>query len=238
MFLIYKYTNLITNKIYIGQTSTSLKERSQSNGSNYKGCPLFYSAIKKYGWDSFSADILDEVDTQEEANKLEEYYIKYFNSTDRNVGYNIAPGGGAGVMSEGTRLKISKSAKERYRDKTKNPMYGKKHSIESLEKMRNVKIGSNNPMYGSTWTEAQRLRCGTKGKKLNLSDEAREALRQRFKKIGMETGLKPVRCIEDGIMFNSITEAASHYGVATSTLSGHLSGRQHSSAGKHFEFVK
>ena len=47
MFTIYKYTNKITNKIYIGQTSTSLKERAQSNGTNYKGCPLFYNAIKK-----------------------------------------------------------------------------------------------------------------------------------------------------------------------------------------------
>lgn len=141
-------------------------------------------------------------------------------------------------MSEDTKVKLSKSAKERYKDKKNNPMYGKKHSSESLEKMRNAKIGSNNPMYGRTWTETQRKHCGTKGKKLNLSEETREILRQRFKEVGMKTGLKPIRCIEDDIIFSSITEAASHYGVAVSTLSGHLNGRQHSSAGRHFEFVK
>lgn len=42
---IYKYTNIINGKIYIGQTCMSLHERAGSNGSNYKGSRHFYNAI-------------------------------------------------------------------------------------------------------------------------------------------------------------------------------------------------
>lgn len=237
MFLIYKYTNSANGKIYIGQTSLTLEERAQSNGGNYKQCPRFYNAIKEYGWNSFIPEILEEVETQKEAYEKEVYYIKLYNSTDENIGYNVETGGKCGATSNHSRNIISEKAKERYTDKTANPMYGRKHSQSSLDKMRETKLGENNPMYGRTWTEKQRMCCGTKGKTLNLSDEHREEMREHARKLGLEVGLKSVRCIEDDLIFPSITKAAAAYGVAVSTLSGHLHNRQPSCAGKHFEFI-
>lgn len=67
-------------------------------------------------------------------------------------------------MSDETRKKISQKAKERYTDKTKNPMYGRHHSEESKRKMRELKVGYLNPNYGNKWNETQRERCSNKGK--------------------------------------------------------------------------
>ena len=45
---------------------------------------------------------------------------------------------------------------------------------------------------------------------------------------------KRVKCVEDNLSFNSLTDAAKHYGVNVSTLCGHLKGYQHTCKGKHF----
>ena len=236
IFTIYKYTNIHNGKVYIGQTSKSLEDRAQANGSNYRECRRFYNAIEKYGWSSFEAEVLEVVDSQDEANDRESYYISFFNSTDDLVGYNISHGGGSKVMSDETRQIISRKAKERYRDKTANPMYGKKHSKSALRKQSEKKLGDKNPMYGRKWTETQRAKCGTKGKKLNLSDEHREELRRRMKEIASTIRPRAVRCVEDDAIFPSITDAANTYGVSVSTLCGHLRGSQKSCRGKHFVY--
>ena len=57
---IYCYTSP-SGKKYIGKTKTSLKERAKNNAKGYKGCPVFYNAIQKYGWENFEVEILEEV---------------------------------------------------------------------------------------------------------------------------------------------------------------------------------
>lgn len=237
MYTIYKYTNKENGKVYIGQTSRTLEERAQSNGHNYCECRKFYNAIKKYGWNSFEPTILETVETVEEANKREQFYINKYCSTNDKYGYNIALGGDNKIMSEESKKLISERAKDRYKDPTANPMYGKKHTDEAKKKQSECKKGKKNPMFGRKWTETQRLKCGTKGKKLNLSEEQREIQRERSRIIGLTTGLKKVLCVDDNIFFNSLTEAAKYYNVAVSTLSGALHGYQNTCAGKHFEFV-
>ena len=237
MYSIYKYTNSQNGKVYIGQTSKTLDERAQSKGRNYRESARFYNAILKYGWDAFVPTIITTVETQEEANQLERYYISKYQSTDDRYGYNISLGGDCKYMSPETRKKISDKAKERYKDKTKNPMYGKHQTDEMKRKLSESRMGSLNPQYGKTWTDTQREKCGTKGKKLNLSDEQREVLRNKARELGLTNGLKPVRCIEDDKTFDSAVAAAKHYGVTKSTLNGHLKGRQLSCAGKHFVYI-
>ena len=83
----------------------------------------------------FESSVLSEVETRDEANALEQYYIKLYNSVDPDCGYNISFGGDAGCIDEESRKTISEKAKQRYKDPTKNPMYGKKHSREALSKM-------------------------------------------------------------------------------------------------------
>ena len=93
-YKIYMHKNKINGKVYIGQTSKSLDERCGKNGSGYIGCIRFYNAIQKYGWDNFEHEIIeDNILDREAANKKEIFYIKLYNSTDSNFGYNLQSGG-------------------------------------------------------------------------------------------------------------------------------------------------
>ena len=82
---IYKISNLINGKIYIGQ-SVHIEKRWQQHCNN-TGRSLIAKAIQKYGKDSFSFQIIEEC-KEEELNAKEEYYIRKYNSIVPN-GYNI-----------------------------------------------------------------------------------------------------------------------------------------------------
>ena len=91
MFTIYKYTSP-SNKVYIGQTCQTQNERAKG-GEGYKPCIAFYRAIEKYGFDNLKYEVLALVPTKEEANELEQYYIKKYQSMNPEYGYNIREGG-------------------------------------------------------------------------------------------------------------------------------------------------
>ena len=90
---IYKITNLINNKVYIGQTINTLQERwwghcQNVNSNSYK--MVIKRAIKKYGKESFKIELLEECD-QKLLNEKERFWINYYNSFKE--GYNSTIGG-------------------------------------------------------------------------------------------------------------------------------------------------
>lgn len=95
---IYKITNLVNNKVYIGQTITTLKERWRkhcSDAFNKKNVTGVDAAIKKYGKENFSCEEICRCN-QEELNKLEQFYIQQYNSyngANEDIGYNLTLGG-------------------------------------------------------------------------------------------------------------------------------------------------
>ena len=105
-YCIYCYTNKVNNKVYIGQ-SKDVTRRCQP--ANYKGCIKFYNAIQKYGWENFERTILADNLSLEEANHLEEEFIKTFNSIEN--GYNLKSGGLNNNFSDESRQRMSDSCK-------------------------------------------------------------------------------------------------------------------------------
>lgn len=87
--LIYKVTNKVTGKSYIGQTRYSLEFRWRQH-LHKKDNTYFHNAIRKYGPDNFSREVLEECDVSE-LNSREIYYIAKYD-TFRN-GYNLTKGG-------------------------------------------------------------------------------------------------------------------------------------------------
>ena len=88
---IYKYTSP-SGKSYIGQTTDSLYKRAGGpNGKRYRTCPVFYNAIRKYGFRNFDVEILAEVPKQQ-LDAAERKYIEIFNTQLPN-GYNVSNGG-------------------------------------------------------------------------------------------------------------------------------------------------
>ena len=98
MYTIYKHTNTITNKSYIGLTKYTVKKRfnqHKKDAFRYRNGKLpsfaFYNAIRKHGTTCWTSEILEENLSYENANIREQYYIKYFNTYAK--GYNSTIGG-------------------------------------------------------------------------------------------------------------------------------------------------
>lgn len=106
-YTVYVHTNLVNGKRYIGQTRCTDLTRRWTGGHGYEGCPYFYSAILKYGWNGFAHEILKTgIATQEEADYWERYYIKEFDTMSPEHGYNIKSGGHhAGEKTEENKRK-------------------------------------------------------------------------------------------------------------------------------------
>lgn len=138
--LIYKITNKVNGKIYIGQTWQTLKNRWDS-GHGYRNCVKLERAIEKYGSGKFEHTLLTITHTQEIADYWETYFISKYKSSNRNIGYNIRLGGSRGKFSQATKDKMSAA-------KLGKPGYwtGKKRSDMSV-KMKNNKngIGKSGP---------------------------------------------------------------------------------------------
>ena len=107
MYYVYQHINKINGKRYIGITKQNPESRWGTDGANYKSSPYFYSAIQKYGWDNFSHEILFNGLTKEEACDKEIELIAYFQTQDKQHGYNIMEGGSTPVIPEEVRKLMS-----------------------------------------------------------------------------------------------------------------------------------
>lgn len=97
---IYKITNTINGKFYIGQTIQNVKERfyqhCATKCSKAVSNMAIHRAIKKYGKSNFTVEVIEEIDSAN-LNDRERYWIKYYNSY--NNGYNSTKGGQDGCKS-------------------------------------------------------------------------------------------------------------------------------------------
>ena len=91
-YVVYIHKNKINGKVYIGQTN-NIKRRWKGNGSQYKTSPHFWNAIEKYGWNNFEHIVIKNNLNADQADLWEKYYIKQYNATDSQCGYNILSGG-------------------------------------------------------------------------------------------------------------------------------------------------
>lgn len=90
---IYIIRNTINNKVYIGQTKTSVEQRWKEHLRHAQyGKQIINRAMKKYGIDKFYIEMLETCDL-EDLDYKEMYYIELYNSTDKSKGYNISIGG-------------------------------------------------------------------------------------------------------------------------------------------------
>lgn len=98
MYTIYKITNLINNKVYVGQTSHSIYDRFTCHIENAERGKQFHlsKAIRKYGKENFKIEALEYVKLKREANDREIYWIENYNANNRLKGYNMTIGGEGG----------------------------------------------------------------------------------------------------------------------------------------------
>lgn len=122
MYTVYLHVNKLNGKKYFGQTKLKVEYRWRS-GEGYK-TQVFGRAILKYGWENFNHFIIAENLTPDEANDLESKLICEYMSNNPKYGYNVESGGLNSVVSESTKQKLREAN------------LGKKHSVETRNRMR------------------------------------------------------------------------------------------------------
>ena len=179
--IIYKITNKINGKVYIGQTTRSLEERIGEH-KRHKSC-IMYKAFKKYGFENFDIETIQICYSRDELNESEIKWIKYYDSM--NNGYNLCEGGNQTDgfhHTQEAKNKMSKAKKGKYTGED-NHFYGKHHSEETRNKM-------------------SKNHANFKG--------------------GNHPNSKKIICLQDNLIFNSLSEASKYYGISQATLSSHL----------------
>ena len=142
--IIYKIRNKINNKIYIGQTIRKFKKRYSGELEKRTHNEHLKRSIQKYGIENFEID--EEFDiaySKEELDKLEDMYIKIYNCCDENYGYNNKFGGANGRFSEQTKQKLKENSP--HLSGENHPFYGKHHTEEAKENLREKLKGKNAP---------------------------------------------------------------------------------------------
>lgn len=151
--VIYKITNLIDGKVYIGQTTQTIDARIREHKKRIKSgrdCPL-YSAIRVFGWEAFSIEVIDKAATRTELNEKEVYWIAKYNCVTP-LGYNLTKGGSGTLGYRHTDKDKSKmrALKQGMYEGENNPFYGKHHSKEQIEKWKSQRKGRQ---LTQTWKE-------------------------------------------------------------------------------------
>lgn len=173
--IIYKTTNLVNGKIYIGQDS---KDDPKYLGSGL----LLTKAINKYGKENFKKEILQKCENKKELNESEKYWIGFYKSTDKNIGYNIAEGGTGGKLIE---VEVKKG-------KTYEEYYGVDKAREIKQKFSEKRKGKKLTYKNITSEEVgEKISKALKAKNIIRSEEQKEKISESLKKhFNSETGQK------------------------------------------------
>ncbi len=218
--VIYKTTNLINNKIYIGQDS--------KNNPEYIGSGLqLLRAIKKYGKDNFKKEIVEECSSREQLDEREIFWINFYNSTNRHVGYNITEGGNSAGLKKGYEISrkglynywIEKHGQEQAdlmwaEKKRKNSeanikngtvfnkgiyqhwieKYGEEEAVKRLEKKKEKLREYNKKKKEEGWchTEETKKKISKAGKNRVISEETRKKQSDKAKQVDRSYLMKVV----------------------------------------------
>ena len=204
-YIIYKSTNMVNGKIYIGQTIKSLRRRAsqhRTSAFSKNSQVKFHQAIRKYGFENFYFEQIDEARDWEEASNKERYYIEKYNSYTN--GYNSDKGGNTRPVSDDERERVSQKLKghfvsEETRKKIREARARQKPRTWSAEQKKEASIrfkkyfethdGFNK---GKKHTEEHRKHISEALKGKKLSEERRKHLSeiQKGKIISEETKQK------------------------------------------------
>lgn len=142
------YVHIAPNgKKYYGITGQKYVKQRWKRGKAYKSNQYFTNAIKKYGWDNIEHIVIYDDLTESEAKELEQCYIQWYDTTNRNYGYNITLGGESAsgyTHTEEARKKISEAGK------------GRQMSEETRQKISESRLGEKHHNFGKHPSEETR----------------------------------------------------------------------------------
>ena len=240
-YSVYKHTSP-EGKVYIGCTGDKPEVRWRKG---YHHNNELTDDIEQIGWDNFKHDIIASDMDENDAYDLEKELIRKHQSNNPNNGYNKSTGGkkNTGVVRSEAYIKM---LSERASGE-KHPMYGKHHSEESKRKISESMRGENHYMYGKHHSESTKKKLSESHKRENLSEETLQKMREARlgKPLSEETKRKlsdahskRVMCVETGVIYESVKQAAEAVGRNSTNISAACNGRLNTSGGYHWKHVK
>lgn len=177
--IIYKTTNTVNGKIYIG--------KDRKNNPAYLGSGVILSqAVRKYGKDCFRKETIEECLTEKQLDEREKYWIEFYRSCERNLGYNIAKGGtGGDTISNHPRRNEIRHKHSNWMTQN-NPTRGVSRSETTIQKWKASYTGKwrgeNSPNYGKKRTEESKLKQSKIRKQwwANLSAEEKVIIAEKI----------------------------------------------------------
>ena len=191
---IYKITNTVNSKAYIGQTvQNAEKTRIRAHLNGYGNADV-KKDIEKYGKDVFMYEILHDGIISEFLDMLEKEAIAKYNTIAPH-GYNQTTGGGGGFPSDETRQKHLEAMRHpevrqkrleamrhpEVRQKLSKASTGKRHTPETRRKMSEARKGANNPMYGKPRADDTKRKISEANTGKKRSDEVKQKLSEARK---------------------------------------------------------
>ena len=252
---IYKITNTVTGDFYIGQT-INFHNRIRCHKNNPP--PKMREDIKKYGWDAFKAEMVEEC-AVENLTEKERDYIKSLKPA-----YNTHPFDY--TITEETRRKISEANKGKFvsiktREKISKAKKGKKFSLEHCKKIQKRMQAQAVDLFGKAiiCIETQEVfkcmvdaaeKLGIKPQNLTAALHGRQKTAGGYtwkyadeslnaeENVQIQTeNRKLILCVETGEIFHSITEAANAKGTTLKGISNVIRGRAITSGGFHWKYA-
>ena len=166
--IIYKTTNLINGKIYVGRhAAIKIKEKYLGSGV------LLRKAIKKYGKENFIREILGEYEwnSKEEMNLCESEWIKKLDATNLKIGYNLTTVCGGGDTLSGKSI-FSMQVEKLGLEEAMRKNEAKNEKISQVRKANGNTKGEKNGMFGKCaydiWIENEGLEVADKKKKESI----------------------------------------------------------------------
>jgi group I intron endonuclease len=181
MYFVYRITNSVDGKIYVGKTNNLKRRKIEhiSEAARDRRKNHLYNAIRKYGVEVFAFQVLAEFAEEEVAYEAERFFIAFFNTTDKRVGYNRTLGGeGVRHTPEG-RKRISEAAKKR--TGVRNSFFSHRHTPETkrhIAELARRRMKGNHPMQGRQHSEETRRKIGAARKGWQMPKEQRQQLSQ------------------------------------------------------------
>lgn len=132
----------MNDKKYIGVTiHDEYVNRSGVDGEGYKGCSKLWQAIRELGWNKFYHEVLEEIDSPEEAKCAETFYIDLFDSV--NSGYNISKNSTLStpktIEESTTRSKLNAERRKVRAEKRKNLIEARKLKREKMKELKRIR---------------------------------------------------------------------------------------------------
>ncbi len=211
-YKVYKHTNLINNKVYIGITKQEPKRRWQK-GIGYIDNSYFYNSIIKYGWDNFKHEILFDKLTKEEAQQKEIELIKMYRSNERQYGYNFSKGGE--TCNENFKRKCGKDNYKSRRIRVLNAKTKKLLKIYDSQTQASVELGINRKGITKNCLGQSKTYKGY----IFEYDDCNFIKPKKYER-GKHPNHKTtkVKCIDDNKIFNSINEAGKYYNIRPNNI--------------------